>query len=152
MKTLSDLGDKAEILDRLETIHPRSKRQWGKMTPHQMICHLSDGFRMYMGDRKVAPVPTGIPAPILRFIALWVPVHWPKGFKSVAELDQQRDGTPPAQFEADMGELQALIERFTRSPKDYSYQPHPHFGQLSDKEWMRLAYLHADHHLRQFGA
>ncbi len=28
---------------------------------------------------------------------------------------------------------------------------HPYFGNLTKWEWMRWAYLHADHHLRQFG-
>jgi hypothetical protein len=29
---------------------------------------------------------------------------------------------------------------------------HPLFGRMSDADWLRWAYLHADHHLRQFGA
>lgn len=152
MKSLDNSADKREILQRLEDIHLDSPRQWGKMTPHQMVCHLSDGFRMYMGDKKVAPARTGIPRPILRFVAIWVPLRWPKGFRAAPELDQLVGGTRPAEFEADKGQLRDLIARFTRIPKDYAFQPHPHFGQLSDKEWMRLAYLHADHHLRQFGA
>jgi Protein of unknown function (DUF1569) len=28
---------------------------------------------------------------------------------------------------------------------------HPLFGRMSASSWMRWAYLHADHHLRQFG-
>jgi Protein of unknown function (DUF1569) len=29
--------------------------------------------------------------------------------------------------------------------------PHPIFGPMTAKDWMRWGYLHADHHLRQFG-
>ncbi len=152
MKSLSNDADRQEIFRRLDDIHADSPRQWGKMTPHQMLCHLSDGFRMYMGEKKVAPARTAIPRPVLRFVAIWVPLRWPHGFKSIPELDQQSGGTRPAEFEADKNQLRTLMDRFTRSPKDYSYQPHPHFGPLSEKEWMRLAYLHADHHFRQFGA
>jgi len=152
MKALSNSADKGEILTRLEDIHLDSPRQWGRMNPHQMICHLSDGFRMYMGEKKVAPARTPVPRAVLRFVAIWVPLRWPKGFKSVPELDQQAGGTRPSEFEADKKQLRALIDRFTQTPKDYSYQPHPHFGPLSEREWMRLAYLHADHHFRQFGA
>jgi Protein of unknown function (DUF1569) len=152
MKGLNAPTGKQEILQRLDDIHPDSPRQWGKMTPHQMICHLSDGFRMYMGDKKVAPQRTPVPRSLLRFVAIWVPLRWPKGFRAAPELDQQVGGTRPAEFEADKRQLRGLIERFTRTPKDYTYQPHPHFGALSEKEWMRLAYLHADHHFRQFGA
>jgi hypothetical protein len=152
MKSLSNTADKREILTRLDDIHTDSPRQWGKMNPHQMLCHLSDGFRMYMGEKVVAPARTAIPQPVLRFVAIWVPLRWPHGFKSAPELDQQAGGTRPAEFEADKKQLRGLIDRFTRSPKEFSYQPHPHFGPLSEKEWMRLAYLHADHHFRQFGA
>jgi hypothetical protein len=28
---------------------------------------------------------------------------------------------------------------------------HPFLGKLSRAEWLRWAYLHMDHHLRQFG-
>ncbi len=30
-------------------------------------------------------------------------------------------------------------------------EPHPFFGAMSRQEWLRWGYLHADHHLRQFG-
>ena len=33
-----------------------------------------------------------------------------------------------------------------------SYAPsHPMFGPMTPEDWMRWGYLHADHHLRQFG-
>jgi hypothetical protein len=55
-------------------------------------------------------------------------------------------------FAANLRELQNLVDHFARQPRDFEWQPHPHFGRMSDAEWMRLAYLHMDHHLRQFGA
>jgi len=152
MKTLANPADKQEILRRVQTIHPTSQRKWGSMSPHQMLCHLADGYRMYMGEKPVALASVKAPRPILKWVAIWVPFPWPHGFKTASELDQQIGGTPPAVFEADLRELQALIERFTRKPRDFRWPPHPHFGALSEKEWMRLAYLHPDHHLRQFGA
>ena len=152
MKTMSNLADRQEIARRLRSVEPTSQRRWGKMSAHQMVCHLSDGFRMYMAVTKVKPASVPAPRAVLKFVALWAPIPWPHGFQTVPELDQQADGTPPAVFDADVHELHALIERFARTPRDYNWQPHPHFGPLSDKEWMRLAYLHCDHHLRQFGA
>ena len=35
---------------------------------------------------------------------------------------------------------------------DCSRPPHPIFGPLSHAAWLRWAWLHTDHHLRQFGA
>jgi hypothetical protein len=152
MKTLLNPADKQEILRRLDTIQPTSQRRWGSMSVHNMICHLSDGFRLYMGERPAEPVSVPLPRVLVKWFALWAPVQWPQGFKTAPELDQQEGGTPPAEFAADTSDLRALIERFTRKPADYVPKPHPHFGSLTEREWKRLAYLHADHHLRQFGA
>ena len=152
MKTLDNEQARQEILQRLKSIHPDSPRVWGRMSAHQMICHLNDGFRIYMNEKPAKPVPVWYPRPVLRWFALWAPIPWPRGFKAPPELDQQIGGTPPAEFQSDVNQLHALIARCTAQPRNFEWQPHPHFGQMSTREWMRLAYLHADHHLRQFGA
>jgi hypothetical protein len=121
------------------------------MSASQMICHLSDGFRMYMNLKPVSPTHLPYPRTVLKWVALWAPIPWPKGLKTVPELDQQAGGTRPEEFDSDVRELEGLVERFTRRPKDFQWQPHPQFDQLSEKEWNRLAYLHMDHHLQQFG-
>ena len=153
MKTLLNPKDTQEVLQRLNAINSVSPRQWGRMSAHQMICHLSDGFRLYMGERTAATASVPFPRPALKWLAIWAPFPWPKGFQTMPELDQQAGGTPPAEFEKDTQDLRALIDRFVAEHKDFSWPArHPHFGSMSEKEWMRLAYLHADHHLRQFGA
>ena len=121
------------------------------MPAPQMIAHLNDAFRMFMGFRKVS-TPAWYPRGLLRFSALWVPMRWPHGFPARPELDQNLGGSPPLEFAADMQELRRLIERFMREPRDFEWQTHPHFGRLSERDRMRLAHLHTDHHLRQFGA
>jgi len=154
MKALSRAADKEEILRRLERVQPESPRRWGRMTAHQMICHLSDTCRLYLGEIDAAMVPaSAIRRKVMKWGALWAPVKWPPGFKTMRELDQQEGtGTRPAEFAADVGRLCELTERFARLPRDFSFRPHPFFGAMRYHEWMRLAYLHADHHLRQFGA
>jgi hypothetical protein len=153
MKTLSNPKDKEEIFQRLGAIHPASGRRWGKMSAHQMVCHLGDSYRMFLGEKSVSPAPVAYPRTLLRWAALWVPGPWPRGFKAAPELDQQVGGTRPVEFEKDKRNLCESLERITRQPRDFEWQQtHPHFGQMSEKDWMRLAYLHADHHLRQFGA
>lgn len=152
MRTLVNTADKEEIIARLRQIHSDTPRRWGKMSAHQMICHLNDGFRMYMGLKPVPAVPISIPRSLLKWVALWAPIPWPKGFKTAPQLDQLSGGTPRVAFENDMEDLRSSIDRFTRQPKDFEHQLHPQFGRMSEKEWMRLGYLHVDHHLRQFGA
>ena len=43
--TLLHPDARAEILRRIEALTPESERRWGRMTAHQMVCHLSDACR-----------------------------------------------------------------------------------------------------------
>ena len=38
-----------------------------------------------------------------------------------------------------------------RKPRESGSGSIPMFGHMSEKDWMQWGYLHADHHLRQFG-
>jgi hypothetical protein len=64
-------------------------------------------------------------------------------------MNQHIAGTPPAEFAADRATLLLTLDEFTHASGPWS--PHPIFGPMSTAEWMRWAYLHTDHHLRQFG-
>jgi len=151
MRTLFNPLDKDQILSRLHNVHPSSPRRWGKMTAHQMICHLREGYKLYLGLIVVAPPGFPYPSRLLKWGCLWVPIPWPKGFKTLPEIDQQSKGAPAGDFDRDMAELIDLLDRFTGNARDFRWPDHPYLGPMSEKEWMRLGYLHADHHLRQFG-
>ena len=55
--------------------------------------------------------------------------------------------------EAEFDELvHAAVEKMERLARGSRCAPwHPMFGPMSAADWMRWGYLHADHHLRQFG-
>ena len=153
MRTLLNQSDKKEILSRIQAVRPESMRRWGRMSAPQMICHLSDGYRLYMGLTSVDPPGFPYPSRVVKWIALWLPLPWPRGIKTLPELDQQIGGTAPAEFMRDQADLAAILDRFARTPRDFDWpSSHPYMGSMSEGEWMRLGYLHADHHLRQFGA
>jgi uncharacterized protein DUF1569 len=154
VKSLRNAGDEDEILRRLERVRPESERRWGRMTAHEMVCHLADGMRLYMREKEAAMVPAlAIQRKVMKWGALWAPIPWPHGFKTMPEIDQQGGrGTKPGEFAEDVRKLRDLTERFVRLPQDFAFRPHPFFGAMKYHEWMRLAYLHCDHHLRQFGA
>ena len=152
MKRLKDHTHKQELLDRLGNITPQSQRRWGSMTPHQMICHLNDSFKAAMGERAISTRNNIFTRTVLRWVAFRTPLKWPKGFKTLPEIDQQIGGTMPAEFNKDVMELKVLMERFGRSERDFQWQVHPIFGEMTEEEWLRWGYLHVDHHLRQFGA
>jgi hypothetical protein len=122
------------------------------MSAHQMICHLADGFRMALGQKRVKGA-TGLLRPVLmKWGALYLPLAWPPGILTVPQLDQQSDGTIPGDFAADLAELESLMELMAARRQGVEWPAHPVFGRMSQAGWFRWAYLHTDHHLRQFGA
>ena len=151
MKTMARPADKAEIVRRLKTIRPSCTRKWGRMSAHQMVCHLTDAFRL-VTHQKAASRATGIvQSTLIKWIALYVPFSWPQGVPTRPEMDQEIEGTKPGDFAADLADLESLLERITTVQKGYDWPEHPIFGRMSESAWMRWAYLHVDHHLRQFG-
>ena len=122
------------------------------MTAGQMICHVNDAFLGVMGEMPME-VPRGFSMwPVLKYVALYAPIEWPKGVPTRPEFDQcAGGGTPPAQFEADVSRLIETMKKFSRRPRDFKFRPHPMFKEMSEGQWMRWGYLHVDHHLRQFG-
>lgn len=150
MQSLESIADREEILKRVGALTPADQRRWGKMTVHQMVCHLSDSYKLALGQKASSSAAGFFQRTAMKWFALWVPLHWPKGVATLPEVEQGKRGTPPAEFEADRKDLLAITDRFCDSGPDTSI-PHPIFGPMSRKEWMRWGYLHADHHLRQFG-
>ena len=151
MKTMARAQDKAEIVVRLRTIRADSARRWGRMSAHQMICHLSDSFLAVTGQRHASPASGPLQRTLIKWIALYAPVRWPQGIPTRPEVDQEAGGTKPSHFAADVTQLEMLVELVT-TRKGCFGPTHPIFGKMSDTDWMRWAYLHMDHHLRQFGA
>ncbi len=151
MKTLANEDDEQQIVQRLLQIDSTSEGRWGRMTAAGMVCHLNDSFRVAIGEREAQSRSNWIMRSAFKWVGLWLPARWPHGVKTVSECDQETGGTPPAEFAADVTELLRLLEIFTTDPREFAWQPHPIFGEMTDKEWMRWGYLHMDHHLRQFG-
>ena len=151
MKTLARPRDKAEILGRLRTIRPESVRRWGRMSAHQMVCHLADSFRMALG-KPMKPTGGLYQRTIVKWIALYSPLPWPPGLVTSPEIDQEEEGTRPADFAEDVAQVEALLDLVTAPTRKLAGRPHPVFGSMSDAAWLRWGYLHTSHHLRQFGA
>jgi hypothetical protein len=152
LKTLANAEDVAEIVQRFNAIGAGSQRRWGKMTVDEMVCHLSDAFRVALNEKRPQPVSNWFSKSIMKWAALQLPMQWPHGVSTVPECEAGVGGTPPAELARDLNELRILLERFSKRPRDFEYADHPIFGKLTDAEWQRWGYLHLDHHLRQFGA
>ena len=151
MRTLANPEDRQTTLERLAKVRPGHRARWGRMSAHQMLCHLNDSFLAVMGEKYVSSATGPLQRTVVKWVALYMPVPWPKGVPTRPEMDQLIGGTAPVEFEHDKRALVTVIERFSNPKRDFEWSPHPIFGQMPDPEWLRWGYVHTDHHLRQFG-
>jgi len=152
MKTLARERCRAEIVGRLRTVRPETPRRWGRMSAHQMVCHLGDSFRMVIGRKPVSDATGRLQRTVVKWIALYLPLRWPPGILTRPEIDQHGGGTKPVEFAADVAELETLLQLFAAREQELGWPAHPIFGRMSRAAWLRWGYRHMDHHLRQFGA
>jgi len=151
MKTFANPVDRQSAVHRLAQLQPIHQARWGRMSAHQMLCHLSDSFRAVMGDKSVSPATGLLQRTLVKWVALNSPFPWPRGVPTRPEMDQFVGGPAPVEFDADRKSLVVLIDRFSNPQRDFEWTPHPIFGPMQDPDWRRWGYLHTDHHLRQFG-
>lgn len=149
MRHLAEPKTRRAIAERLALLTPGSAAIWGRMSAHQAVCHLSDSFRFALGRKSASDASGVLQRTLVKWIALRVPMPWPKGVPTRPEMEQGIGGTPPLTFAADRAELAGLIEEFA-ALREIAVA-HPIFGRMPRDEWMRWGFLHADHHLRQFG-
>jgi Protein of unknown function (DUF1569) len=148
-RSLNTAGNVDELILRLGQLQGTSTRQWGTMTPHEMLCHLGDSFSAVLGERHTSSEETWFSRKVVKYIALHTSLPWPHGVPTRPEVDPKREGTKPAEFERDRARVLECLQRFVKP--DTKYGRHPGFGAMSRDEWMLWGYAHVDHHLRQFG-
>jgi hypothetical protein len=151
MKTLARSDCTAELIRRLQSLRPDSERRWGRMNVHQMVCHLGDACRMALGRKHVSDDTGLLKRTLIKWLALYVPLRWRPGIVTRPEIDQQVSGTSPSDFAADIEEAGSLLKAIAARGLSGPWPDHPVFGRMSAADWLRWAYLHTDHHLRQFG-
>jgi|SRR5271165_1096943 len=150
MKNLSSASGQSEILTRIGNLSPADRAKWGKMSAHHMICHLTDSYLYALGEKPASSNSGLFQRTVMKWVALKVPLSWPKGIATRPEMEQGKGGSAPVEFNQDRMALVAALNRFC----DHLPQPvlqHPIFGPMESDDWWRWGYLHADHHLRQFG-
>ena len=147
MKSLRHPEVSAEILKRINRVGPNSVRQWGTMTPQQMLAHLVESMRMATGELPTKPKKTPLRWFPIKQIAIYVapiPVGLPKALELLP-------GNSPEIVKSQQ-ELTRLLTDFGRVARSGPLPKHPAFGRLGSHPWGVLLWRHLDHHLRQFGA
>lgn len=152
MKNIIDDSIKTEIIQRIEKINSSAAARWGKMNVNQMLCHCADQLRLANGTKQSKFVGNFMLTTVFKWLTLTF-LKAPKGkIETVNELKQGAGGTKPTTFEADREALISLVKNFDESFKTNKTVVHPAFGKMNHWQYGRLAYLHLDHHLSQFGA
>jgi hypothetical protein len=149
MSTIADAGMRTSLCERIGRLRSDSPRQWGKMTAHEMVCHLNDSFLVGAGEKHASPDTNFMKRSVVKWIALRSSMRWPQGVATRPELLQGKGGTAPVEWNRDCALLVDGIRAFAAREK---FALHPIFGEMSREEWLIWAYRHVDHHLRQFGA
>lgn len=147
MASLFDPQVRATILDRISRLTPEGKPGWGRFTAPEMVCHVSSDLRQSLGELDAGP-PAG---PWARLPFNWLLIHvvpWPRGKgKSPPEFLATR----PTTWEADVGRLRNLIERFSARGAKAQWPASRVWGRISGTSWGVVEHKHLDYHLRQFG-
>jgi hypothetical protein len=149
MKTIFEKETCDELLTRLGNLSPECERQWGKMTPCQMMEHTARVLEMATSEEQ--PV---------KQIFLGKAIAWmfKKSFLGEKPFAKNAPTGPDyiikdePEIELTRERLKQLITKFhSLGPEGLDGNVHPFFGRLTGKQWGETQYKHVDHHLRQFG-
>jgi len=148
MKNLFDKDAYTEITQRLNSLTPESRRQWGKMNVAQMLAHSKEAFKVPLSDKKMPRMLIGLLIGWAFKNKLYNDEPWKKNLPTAPNfiIKDERN------FEKEKIELIDLINRFYNGgPEKVGRFPHPMFGTFTTEQWGKAMYKHLDHHLVQFG-
>jgi Protein of unknown function (DUF1569) len=148
MKSLASADVLSETSGRLLRVCAEDRALWGKMTATQMVRHLGFACEIPLGERTAEPVMGPMPK-VVKFVALRSGLQWPKNLKTTTELVRALDEDCSAEFDELVAVAIEKMEKLAGAMQCTA--SHPMFGPMTAGDWMRWGYLHADHHLRQFG-
>lgn len=137
------------ILSYLDNLESSSAPEWGNMTAHRMVEHLSDSLNMAMGiGEHVLAIPEEKLPSMQTF--LW-------GDKPMAKNIQVHfaPGNYILRNESIELAIDELCELWINFETAYEETPektalHPYYGLLDYKGWLRLHAKHFTHHFQQF--
>ncbi|TVQ12903.1 MAG: DUF1569 domain-containing protein [Balneolaceae bacterium] len=147
MKYLFNPETRNALLERIGKLDPVTPPRWGKMTPHEMVCHLIDHYNMAVNPKPVR---------VRKSILLYQPLKWfaiyhapiPRGrLKAPEEMRL----TKPDNWDQDIDRLKSLVEQFASMQGETDWPDNIIAGTMDGNSWSALLYRHTIHHLKQFG-
>jgi Protein of unknown function (DUF1569) len=149
MKTLSNPDDAAEIRTRLLALTAEDQREWGVMSVTQMLCHLRVTYLFALSPDPIEHISLAVSPKVAKYVALRSPLRWPKNLPTPPDFKVGSASMATTTFAKDHASLLEAFDRFCAAGN--LTKTHPYFTSMIHADWTHWGYLHADHHLRQFG-
>ena len=137
------------LTNRVNSITPQSERQWGTMSPDQMLHHLNLAMGSALGNFDLPDESYLMSRTVSKWLLIDFLSEQPKGL--LLPLTFKIPPTEHFDFEYEKKLLLEIINKACDSKTTSNWGPHPLFGRMSDNEWGRLFTMHIDYHLKQFG-
>ncbi len=148
-RSLSDPGVLEAFVARFRRLTPANAPVWGTMNAQQMALHVGDASAAALQQREFVSKPRSGPPGLRRLLFFYLVPRMPRGIRSGA--DPASAAVEPAAFGRDLERAVDLLQQLAAAGPAQLCPKHPIFGPMTRAHWMRWAYLHTDHHLRQFG-
>lgn len=148
MKNIFNEADNNEILQRIEKLTPQTQPLWGKMNVAQMLARCTNAAKLPTAEIKTKRVsfPLNILGMLFKSKILGdMPMGKNSPTAKEIKVVDERD------FQAEKANFIAAVKKLGHGEQAVKADMHPFFGKMTPKEWGRINYKHADHHLSQFG-
>lgn len=150
MKSIFDPSTRNELIARINSLSANHHPQWGKMTIHEMIRHMTIWNEWVLGKHPDHNYKQGLLGKIFGKMALKA---------NVKDNTSMKKGMPAGKFFLSKGfkaDLESQKSIWIQHVADYGNFSNPRFlhdffGVMTPDQIGIFAYKHADHHLRQFG-
>lgn len=145
MKSLFEEATFKEILARIDAVDENSQRQWGKMTPGQMLWHCQ--FPVKIGVRNEHKGNGNLFVRLFFKKSMYNDKPWRKNLPTSPALKAKEE----KDLTIEKTKLKQLVSDFYNCKNRKNWNPHPLFGKLTQDQWGKMQFKHLNHHLTQFG-
>lgn len=147
MKSIFNLTDNQEIINRINNLTPNSPALWGTMSVDQMLKHINDAVLVSFNEKPLqVPIVFKILGRMMKGF-IFKQAEFSKNSPTAKEFKYETN----FEFEEVKHELIANFSRFQQGEQAITCKKHPFWGKMNAEEWNSLQWKHLDHHLRQFG-
>ena len=148
MITVFEAPARRELSARLEQLNVDSPALWGKMNVAQMLRHCRLWEEM-IHENKVYPRP--LIGRLIGPLVMKSVLRKTELARNTPTLPEMRISDTKIDFNAERQRLLIFVGRYAADDLEDDRFIHPFFGKMSREQIGRMAYMHLDHHLRQFG-